>query len=108
MHLGKRFAAALALALVGGMAKAQSLSVTPGGSLTAGSTADVTYDNPSLAGTTVVVTITGGFPVTSTIELSIALDSAGHGTAKWVVLSWSSATFNAPGAHELTVGISDS
>lgn len=86
---------------------AQSMSVTPGGGLTVGSNATIAYSDAKKAGQTIVVTVSGGYPVVTTYEVSIVLDAAGNGTGTWTVVSgWRGAHFNAPGVTETALSIS--
>lgn len=101
----RRVASKLAGLVFASAAATQSLSVTPGNGLTTGATATIAYDNPSRANQTIVVTVSGGFPVLTTIEITIQLDASGKGSAKWVVLAWVSAHFDAPDTHTVTEAI---
>lgn len=85
---------------------AQSLTVSPGGTLQGGSHASLTYVNSSRAGQTIVVTVTGGSP-TTTQEVVIHLDDTGRGTGSWSVpTTWDEAAFSAPDVVEQVVPIS--
>jgi hypothetical protein len=93
------------LALLTPSLAAQRLSVSPGSVLKAGDTATITYTNASMAGQSVTVTVTGGFPAV-TVEVLMQLNERGEGTGTWVVNGkWMSAHFNAPGVHEVTIPI---
>jgi hypothetical protein len=102
-NLVRRATAAILFTLLSSSLLAQSLTVPI--SASAGSTIDVSYDNPALAGKTVLITVSGGMPPT-TQEITIALDSTGRGTASWLVPSgWLSATFNAPSCEAKTMTV---
>ena len=103
-HKTQVLAAVFAAVLFSPFVRAQTLTVTPDPVLTAGDTAKISYSDPQRAGQTVVVTVTGGFPV-QTIEIPIPLGSDGSGSGTWTVLSWHSASFNAPGVPELTLAV---
>ena len=84
---------------------AQTMTVTPGGGLTGGEKAEITYENRSKANQTVVVTVSGGTP-TVTIEVPVQLDSTGKGKGTWLVIgAWWSANFNAPDVKEVSCAI---
>jgi hypothetical protein len=78
---------------------AQSLTITPGGSISAGSNVILSYANPRLANQTIVVTVTGGTPV-ETHNIEIPLDGSGNGTGTWTAAPWTKAFFNAPDTVE--------
>lgn len=81
---------------------AQVLSIDQGSVLTAGSSARVSYSDPSQAGQDVTVAVTGGFPVPTTEYLTITLDASGKGSTPWTVPSlWRFARFNCSNAIEL-------
>lgn len=62
----------------------------------------IEYSDAGRAGETILLEIDdGAFPVAHVVEIPITLDSSGKGSADWVVLSWDSAAFNAPGVHEI-------
>ncbi|MBL8755617.1 MAG: hypothetical protein JNK15_20140 [Planctomycetes bacterium] len=85
---------------------AQAIRVDQGSVLTAGSTATITYTDPSKAGQDVTVTVTGGFPVPFTTNLTITLDANGAGSTEWLVSSlWRIVRFNGPNAVEVTCAI---
>jgi hypothetical protein len=103
----RSFVFASIVALVAAEGRAQRIAVDPGGVLVGGGSANVTFDDPSKAGQTVVVTASGGFPVVTVIEIVIVLDAKGKGTASWPVpTNWRGATFNGPGAAEVVRPIS--
>jgi hypothetical protein len=98
-------AAILAVLTAAGLS-AQTMVITPGDGLVAGSEASITYANPALANQKVTVEVSGGFPVPSTEVVTIQLDANGKGVGKWTVTSeWRSARFNAPGVQEVTIPI---
>lgn len=100
------YSAVLAFALAAAAAPAQSMSVTPGTSLTPGSTAKIAYSNPSKANQTITVLVVGGFPVPTIQEVVIELDAKGNGQGSWVVSStWRNATFSAPGVTDIGIPI---
>jgi hypothetical protein len=103
-HKSQVLAAVLAAVVFSPFAIAQTLTVSPDPILTAGDDAKISYSDPSRGGQTVVVTVTGGFPV-QTIEIPIPLDADGSGSKTWKVLSWHSASFNAPGVTELILAV---
>jgi hypothetical protein len=84
---------------------AQTLGVGSGNVLTAGDSVTVTYSNPGMPGQTVDIEISGGFP-TVVRTLRIKLDADGKGSGDWTVEGWSNASFNAPGASQVTMPIS--
>ncbi len=95
------------IALLTTCLEAQSLRVTPGAGLQVGDNATITYSDASRAGQTIVVTVSGGFPVTTTHEVFIVLGADGKGTGTWTVVGgWRGAAFNAPGAAQVSVMIS--
>lgn len=103
----RSFVFATILALVAAEGRAQRISVDPGGVLVGGGSANVSFDDPSKAGQTVVVTASGGFPVVTVLEIVIVLDAKGKGTAPWPVPpSWRRVVFNGPGAAEVGRAIS--
>lgn len=87
-------------------APAATLSVGPS-ILTAGGQATVKYFNPAKAGQQVVVEIDdGGYPTPKTSFILVTLDNEGAGTGTWTVpTDWDGATFNAPGAVQVTRAI---
>ncbi|MFY9342040.1 MAG: hypothetical protein WAT39_06105 [Planctomycetota bacterium] len=88
----------LGLALLAGNAAAQVLSVTPGVSLQVGDAATISYSDPSRANQSIIVQVSGGFPVPTVYEVQIQLDGKGKGSGTWTVVSgWRSACFDAPG-----------
>jgi len=92
---------ALVLAFLASAPAAQSMGVSPA-VLTVGATADITYSNPDLAGTTVTVTVENGSLVNpKELEVDVVLDKHGDGSAAMVVPNWPGATFNAPGVKEI-------
>ncbi|MFY9342835.1 MAG: hypothetical protein WAT39_10120 [Planctomycetota bacterium] len=103
MNTIRRFAALLFL--VSSPLLAQSMTVTPNGVVTGGTTLKIDYSNSSLAGQTVVVTFTGGDPpVVQSIE--IHLDSNGNGSGNWTTpTDWSKVYINASGVAEQVVVI---
>jgi hypothetical protein len=95
----------LSLALFTTSLAAQSMTVSPGGSLTGGEKAEISYENRAKAGQTVVVTVSGGTPLV-TVEIPVQLDSAGKGKGTWLVIgAWWTANFNAPDVKEVSCGI---
>lgn len=95
-----------AASLLTNVAGAQKLTVTPGGALTAGAKAVIEYEDPDRAGLTVVVQVSGGFPVATTIEVEVPLDGKGKGKGEWtVVKGWRNAHFDAPGTSGLMLPI---
>jgi hypothetical protein len=113
MHLRTFLTTALAAALITAAPvsaqqqtqQSPSLSVNPD-VLQEGGSASVSYSNSALAGQSVVINVTDGRrknPQTAVIE--IVLDSNGNGCASWSVPSWFMATFNAPGACEVSCPI---
>lgn len=99
-------AAVIAFALAAAAVPGQSMSVTPGTSLSPGSTAKIAYSNPAKANQSVTVLVIGGFPIPTIQEVVIELDAKGNGQAAWVVSStWRNATFSAPGVVDLIVPI---
>ncbi len=98
-------ATVLGLALITATAEAQSMRVSPGGVLVAGQTATITYSNASLADTDVTIEVTGGFPVPVQQTVRIHLDAKGNGTGSWLVVGWSSASFNGPDVREVALPI---
>ncbi len=93
----RRAAAAVLCSILSSSLFAQVLTVPP---LTAGTTARVSYSNPSFAGKRIVITVTGGTPST-THEIFVDLDASGNGSKSWLVpSSWVLATFNAPGCDQ--------
>jgi len=99
--------AILGAVLLASSAFAQSLNVSPGNVLRLGQTATITYVNKGLADSTVVVTVLGGFPIPTVIEIPITLDADGKGAATWVPSDplWFNAVFSAPGVVDVTVPI---
>ena len=98
-------ATVLGLALFTTSLGAQSMTVTPGGGLTGGEKAEITYENRARANQTVVVTVSGGTPVV-TVEIPVLLDSTGKGKGTWGVIgAWWSAHFNAPDVNQVTCSI---
>lgn len=98
--------AAILAALTASGLSAQTLVVSPGDVLVAGSKATITYSNPALADQKVTIEVSGGFPVPSTEVVTIQLDANGKGVGTWTVTSeWRSARFNAPGVVEVTIPI---
>jgi hypothetical protein len=84
---------------------AQSLTITPGGVVTAGTNVTLSYSNPHLAGQTIVVTIAGGIPQ-ATVSIEIQLDDEGEGTGTWgVPTNWRKAYVNAPDVTEQIIVI---
>ncbi len=82
---------------------AQVLSIDQGSVLTAGSTARVSYSDPSQAGQDVTVAVTGGFPVPTTEYLTITLDAKGKGSIPWTVPShWRTVVFSGSGSEAVT------
>ncbi len=79
---------------------AQSLRVSPD-PLSAGGTANLTYDDATKPGKIIVVTVGGGMPWTVQV-VEITLDAAGHGTGTWAVpaAGWNKGYFNAPNVAE--------
>ena len=107
--MGSGMARAAMAALVAGLfsvaAAAQATIDVPEG-LTAGQGVTVTYSDPSRSGGSVVLEIdNGGFPIPILVEITIHLDSKGQGSIDWLVPIWSCASFNAPGAKEVTRAI---
>lgn len=101
--MSSRPLSALALTLatfLAAPAVAQTLTVEPA-VLTEGSTAEVTYNNPKLAGQTVVIRITDGTPKGPVVQIEVLLNSNGDGKAGWTVPGWSDAHFSAPGASDV-------
>lgn len=85
---------------------AQKIAVKPGDVLVPGETAEIQYTNPSLAGQTVTIQVSGGFPTPAVETVTITLDADGVGSGKWLVRSdWRSARFNGPDAQEVGVPI---
>ena len=101
-----RSAAALLFSFLAAGAAAQTLTITPGGFVTPGSTVNLSYDDPARANQTIVVTITGGNP--PRIEaVPIQLDADGKGTGNWKVpTGWRKGFVNAPGCQEQIIPIS--
>ncbi len=99
------FAAFFCSTLVAALAPAQTITVTPGGSLVAGQTATIRYANPSLANQEVVIEVSGGFPVPIYESVRIKLGPDGEGSGDWTVASWRNARFNGPGAAEVVAPI---
>lgn len=74
--------------------------------LKAGTSVQVSYSNPGMAGQTVVIDVDNGMrrnTQVSTIE--VTLDANGHGSAMWNVPAWMVANFNAPGVPEVTCAV---
>jgi len=99
------FAAVSALFLFAASAAAQVITVNPSTSLTAGSTATISYANASLANQEVTIEISGGFPVPQFQTITIQLDETGKGSGTWTVARWRNAFFDAPGALPVTLPI---
>ena len=99
------FAAFFCSTLVTVLASAQTITVTPGGSLAPGDIATVRYSNPALANQEVVIEISGDFPVPRYESVRIKLGPDGEGSGEWTVASWRNARFNGPGATEVVVPI---
>ena len=92
-------------------ADAQTITVSPDPILTAGGTAEITFDAGAEQppGTSVTIYIDNGGhrnPLSETVE--IELDAEGRGSATWNVPSsgWSGANFNGGGAPNVTRGVS--
>ena len=91
-------------------AQAQTMKVTPSGKLKEGSNATISYENKSLAGQTITVEVSGGYPVVFTENVQITLDADGKGTGTWKVApmaTWMAASFNAPAVAEITLPITN-
>ena len=101
---GRTFVAALGFAMFAAAASAQTLTVTPGGSLTTGGTAQISCSDPARKGSVVYVTVTGGIPA-STTEVPVQLDANGNGTTTWTVPSWRCVTFGLSGVTPFTVPV---
>jgi hypothetical protein len=85
---------------------AQTITIDEGCVLTAGSTVQVAFSDPSKAGEDVTVTVTGGFPVPTSTTLTITLDENGEGSTSWVVSTlWRSVSFTGSGAPEVVCAI---
>lgn len=95
-NLIRRFAAQFLSFALASSLFAQSMTVNPDPTLTAGGQAQIDYTNAGLANQTVQVTITGsGSGQSAVVELQ--LDSNGHAKKSWTVPHWRDATFSAPG-----------
>lgn len=101
---GRTFVVALGFAWFAAAASAQTLTVTPGGQLTSGGTAQISCSDPAKKGMAVYVSVSGGIPVT-TQEVLVQLDENGNGTTTWPVPDWRSATFVLSGAPSLTIPV---
>lgn len=104
MFATKRLGGAfLSVVVFAATALAQSMTVAPD-PLRSGNSATINYTNAAKANTTITVYVSGGIPAT-TQEVSIQLDSQGHGTGVWQVANWRNATFSAVGVSDVTVQI---
>jgi hypothetical protein len=101
---GRTFVAALGFVMFAAAASAQTLTVTPGGSLTPGGTAQISCSDPARKGSVVYVTVTGGVPA-STTEVAVQLDANGNGTTTWTVPSWRFVTFCMPGVAQISLPV---
>lgn len=98
--MGKLLSGMWATLLLAGMAAAQQMGVTPG-MLVPGQSVQITYSDPSRAGTTIQVRVSGGNSDNPTVFLvPVVLDGQGHGQAHWIAVNWWSVYFNAPGVDE--------
>lgn len=103
-RIGRAALFAVTWGLLAPAALAQTLKVPE--KISRRDTVTIEYSDPWRAGETILVEIDdGAFPDAHVIEISITLDAKGMGSARWKVLDWESASFNAPGVHEITRGI---
>lgn len=72
--------------------------------LTHGKPVNVTFQDSSRAGQTVVIEIVSGGIVPKRDVLSITLDQDGEGSSSWVTPPWNTASFQGPGAPVVSVG----
>jgi hypothetical protein len=97
--------AALLFAFLATGAVAQTLTISPGTVVSEGTTVGFDYADPSQAGATIVVTVTGGTPPT-TDSITITLDASGNGSGKWKAANgWRKAFVMAPGCPQQIITI---
>lgn len=95
----------LSLPLMLCLAPHGTLSVNPSPVMAPGTTATITYSDPSKAGVTIGVVVKGGYPVVEQL-VSVTLDANGVGTGTWTAPSgWTAATFLASDANSVRVTI---
>jgi hypothetical protein len=97
--LGLVFAVVTAAANAQGQLKVTPSEPVPGQAVT------IEYSNPAMAGMTITVDIDDGGCPPCTDHVNILLNAAGKGSVNWIVPNWSCASFNAPGAREVTIFI---
>ena len=106
--LGKFALGWMSALFMAGTTSAQStLQVTPDG-LTAGSSAEISFSDPSLANQTVLVEIDDGGVISTRFEyVTVQLDSNGNGSGSWTVpeSGWRRANFNAPNSKTVSLRI---
>ncbi len=94
----KLAAVAASTILFGTTALAQVISVAP--EITQGTVETVTFTDAAQANKTIVISITGGYPV-ELIKVEVKTDASGVGTAKFTVPAWVAAAFNGGNAPEV-------
>ena len=94
------FAFLLLLGLLPAPLLAQSLKISPGDIVTEGQEVNFDYSDPSSAGVTIVIEVSGGVPP-ETVELFVTLDADGNGSTTWKARGgWGTAYVTAPGVEE--------
>jgi hypothetical protein len=98
--------AALSVLAFANIVSAQSMSITPGGTVSAGSTITVSYYNPSNPGGTVMIQISHGVnpPVVHTFP--VVLNAQGEGSIQWKVPRVRFVYVGAPGVPQQVIAVS--
>jgi hypothetical protein len=104
----RRPLAALLFAFLASGGVAQTLTISPGTTVPAGTDVQLGYHDPAAANTTIVITVSGGTPPSS-VSMSVALDATGKGSGQWKApADWRKGFVSAPGCPQQIITITPS
>lgn len=103
--LVRPLAALFAFTLVNLSLVAQTMTISPGGTVRVGDTVTITYHDPAKAGSTVMVEIGYNVNPPVLVVIPIVLDASGEGSGTWVAARTRRAFVTAPDVPEQRIEI---